>query len=81
LGGNGSDRAPWWNDTGELAQFGRWLTDTGQLRDPWEMVEKPWKWDSAHDTFLREDAAERWLEEQAAAEDAEWRDMQRRSAL
>jgi hypothetical protein len=55
------DGKPWWNDLTELASFGRWLTATGQApRDIFEVVEKPWKWDDEHRSFLREEEMERW---------------------
>jgi hypothetical protein len=71
------DGKPWWNDLTELASFGRWLTATGQApRDIFEVVEKPWKWDDEHRSFLREEEMER-----LADEDEAFTELERRRGL
>jgi hypothetical protein len=38
----------------ELADFCRWLCDTARIpNDPFEVVEKPWKWESEHQEWMR----------------------------
>jgi hypothetical protein len=47
-------RRDWWQDTAELADFCRWLCDTALIpNDPFEVVEKPWKWESEHQEWMR----------------------------
>jgi hypothetical protein len=58
----------------ELAAFLRWLIETTQVTDrPWDVVEKPWKWSTEHDTYLREEAAERLADEDEAFAELERR--------
>jgi hypothetical protein len=66
-------RAPWYHSTGELADFCRWLCDTGRIpNDPFEVVEKPWKWEAERQEWLR-------TEEQDALAD-QWADDDRWAA-
>jgi hypothetical protein len=65
---------PWYNDLSELAAFLRWLIETTQVTDrPWDVVEKPWKFESEHETYLREEAAERLADEDEAFAELERR--------
>lgn len=36
----------WYEDRGEMIAFGKVLDELGV--DPWEYIEKPWKWDDEH---------------------------------
>jgi hypothetical protein len=60
---------PWWHDLTELASFCRWMVDTGRApRDHWEMVELAHRYTPEHDEFVREEAMDRLVEENAAFE-------------